>query len=310
MGKYIKRISCIEVKWPAFLNFGLTEMKRIPVRHIHAIQKEPGLAESFSIRDIHELLAGGDMVQELHRHDFFYILALKKGIGNHDIDFTSYAVKDNAVFIMRPAQVHQLVLKAGSRGYLMQFRDEFYFPHDKASKQLLRKASNINYYQLSSEGFVKLFDLLAHIFSEYMDKQERHQEVIKAYMGIFFIELSRQYSSGLPGNISLYTQERLEAFLELLEIHIFDHKQVSDYAAMLNLSVYQLNAVTKAALGKTCSELIDEYIILEARRYLLATSNQVNQIAYHLGYEDASYFIRFFKKHTGYSPESFRQNFI
>ncbi|HVU84548.1 MAG TPA: AraC family transcriptional regulator, partial [Puia sp.] len=269
-----------------------------------------GLSESFSIRDIHELLAGGDMVQELHRHDFFYILALKKGTGSHDIDFTSYAVSDNAVFIMRPAQVHQLVLKAGSAGYLMQFRDEFYFPHDKVSKQLLRKASNINHYQLNSKGFIKLFDLLAHIFQEYTDKQEKHQEVIKAFMGVFFIELFRQYSSSPADSINLYTQERLDAFLELLEIHVFDHKQVSDYAAMLNLSVYQLNAVTKTTLGKTCSELIDEYIILEARRYLLATSNQVNQIADYLGYEDVSYFIRFFKKHTGYSPESFRQNFI
>ncbi|MBL7932446.1 MAG: AraC family transcriptional regulator, partial [Bacteroidia bacterium] len=72
---------------------------------------------------------------------------------------------------------------------------------------------------------------------------------------------------------------------------------------------YQLNSITKSLLGKTCSEIINEQIILEARRYLLATSNQVNQIAYQLGYEDVSYFIRFFKKHTGHSPDSFRQNF-
>ena len=57
---------------------------------------------------------------------------------------------------------------------------------------------------------------------------------------------------------------------------------------MLNLSTYQLNAITKTTLGKTCSDLINEYIILEAKRYLLATSNKVNQIAYHLGYEDVS----------------------
>ena len=50
-------------------------------------------------------------------------------------------------------------------------------------------------------------------------------------------------------------------------------------------------------------------MILEAKRNLLATSNLVNQIADDLGHEDVSYFIRFFKKHTGYSPEAFRQNF-
>jgi len=78
---------------------------------------------------------------------------------------------------------------------------------------------------------------------------------------------------------------------------------------MMHLSAYQLNAITKTALGKTSSELINEWIILESKRNLLATTNQINQIAFQLGYEDVSYFIRFFKKHTGYSPEAFRANF-
>jgi AraC-like DNA-binding protein len=94
-----------------------------------------------------------------------------------------------------------------------------------------------------------------------------------------------------------------------MEAHISKLKQVSQYAEMLHLSSYQLNAITKSMLGKTCSAMIDEHIILESKRYLLATSGQVNQIAYQLGYEDVSYFIRFFKKHTGYSPEAFRKNF-
>jgi AraC-like DNA-binding protein len=104
-------------------------------------------------------------------------------------------------------------------------------------------------------------------------------------------------------------QQRLEEFLELIETHIASHKQVSEYAQMLSLSTYQLNAITKTTLGKTCSQLIDDTLILGAKRYLLATSNQITQIAYLLGYEDISYFSRFFKKHTGYSPEAFRQNF-
>jgi len=281
-------------------------MEKIPIRHINAIQKEPDFSENFSIRDIHGLLAGKDMVQELHRHDFFYILALKKGTGNHEIDFTPYTVCDNSVFFMRPGQVHQLVLKAGSTGYLMQFRVEFYSPHDKESSQLLRKASNRNHYQLDPDRLQKLLSILTYIFQEYKDKQERYQEVIKANMGIFFIELVRKFDSPSHNSASLYMQERLEEFLELLQAHIFNHKQVSHYAEMLNHSNWQLNAITKATVGKTCSEIINEYIILEAKRYFLGTSYQVKEIADHLGYEDVSYFIRFFKKHTGLSPNEFR----
>ena len=104
-------------------------------------------------------------------------------------------------------------------------------------------------------------------------------------------------------------QERLEEFLELLDIHITTHKQVSQYTDLMNLSPYQLNEITKATLGKTPSALINEHIILEAKRHLLATPNQIKDIADQLGYEDPSYFIRFFRKHTGYSPEAFRHNF-
>jgi hypothetical protein len=142
-------------------------MKNIPIRHIKATQKEPNLSGSFSIRDVRDLLAGKDMVQELHRHDFFYVLALKKGAGKHEIDFTSYEVNDNSVFLMRPGQVHQLTLKAGSTGYLMGFKTDFYYPLDKVANQLLRKASGLNLYQTDANGFKKLLSILACIFLEY-----------------------------------------------------------------------------------------------------------------------------------------------
>jgi len=283
-------------------------MKKIPIRRIDTTQKEPGFSGGFSIRDVRDLLAGKDMVQELHGHDFFHVLALKKGKGDHAIDFTPYKVYDNVVFFVRPGQVHQLTLGAGSTGYLMEFKTDFYYPHDQ-SNQLLRTASNTNLYQLDGDRFKKVLSILTYIFQEYTDKQEKYQEVIKSNLGILFIDLVRQNNKSLSNNVNSYTQERLEEFSELLETHIFSHKQVSQYAEMLNLSSYQLNAITKATLDKTCSELINEQIILESKRYLLATSNQVSQIANHLGYEDVSYFIRFFKKHTGYSPEAFRNNF-
>jgi AraC family transcriptional regulator, transcriptional activator of pobA len=289
-------------------------MKNIPIRCIQATPNEPTISEGFSIRDLGVLLDGQDMVQGLHRHDFFYILALKKGMGHHEIDFTAYEVSDRSVFFMRPGQVHQHTLKAGSTGYLMGFTTDFYYSQNKVPNysngyQLLRKASNASHYHLDANRFEKLLSLLACVFQEYTDKQERYLEVIKANLEILFIELIRQNSQIPPTHASPYTQERLEKFLELLEKHITSHKQVAQYADMLNLSPYQLNAITKAMLGKTGSDLINEYIILESKRHLLATSNQVIQIAYHLGYEDVSYFIRFFKKHTGHSPEAFRYNF-
>jgi AraC family transcriptional regulator, transcriptional activator of pobA len=285
-------------------------MDRIPTRQ-NISKKEPDSSESFSIRDIKVLLAGKDMVQALHRHDFFHVLALKKGRGNHEADFTSYEFCDKSLFFMRPGQVHQVNLKAGSTGYLMEFKTDFYIPPDKVSKMLMCKTINKNLCHQDAKRFQKLFYILTYIFREYTDKHAGYHDAIKAVLGVFFLELVRQRHNrkSPPDNKTQYMQERYEEFLELLETHVSDKKHVSQYADMLHLSSYQLNAITKATQGKMCSELITDHIILEVKRQLLATSSQVKEIAYHLGYEDISYFIRFFKSHTGYSPEAFRKSF-
>ena len=284
--------------------------KNIPIRRIHSAQHEPNSSGHFNIRSIRELLAGKDMTQEAHRHDFFFILALKKGMGRHAIDFVPYKVRDHTIFVLRPGQVHELSLKAGSTGYFMAFGTDFYSPHDKTPRELLRAASTTNYYPVNAKTLERPLAILHDIFREHTEKQYGHEEVIKANLGIFFIELARLHTKRTPAqDATRYLQDRLEAFTALLEKHVSQHKQVSEYADMLSITVYQLNAITKKLLGKTSSQLIDEHIILESKRYLLGTTNQVNQIATELGYEDVSYFIRFFKKHTGYSPEAFRIKF-
>jgi AraC family transcriptional activator of pobA len=285
-------------------------VKDIPIRKIHSAADEPRSAESFSIREVKDLFHGADLVQELHRHDFFYVLALQKGSGLHEIDFIPYEVCDHCIFFMRPGQVHQLMLKAGSTGFLMVFKTDYYHPDDHFLNQPLRVASHKNLCHMEADRFTRVLELLENISREYKSRQQGYHDVIKANLGILFIELIRQHrgNSDTPKSESDYTQERFEKFSALLETHITTHKQVSQYAEMLNLTPYQLNAITKKTLGKTGSELINGQIILEAKRYLRATTNQINQIAYHLGYEDASYFIRFFKKHCGHTPDAFRKN--
>src|SRR5581483_2082821 len=117
----------------------IRRIAKIPIRHIATTLKEPDLSGSFTIRDIETLLSGGDMVQELHRHSFFYVLVLQKGRGEHSIDFVPYTVEDYSIFFMRPGQVHRLVLKRGSKGFLIGFTDDFYAPLKTASRQILRK---------------------------------------------------------------------------------------------------------------------------------------------------------------------------
>lgn len=249
------------------------------------------------------------MVQQIHRHDFYFILVVDRGKGDHAIDFTPYPVVDQSIFFLRPGQVHELTLKQGSTGYLIEFSGDFPSRHN-VSNQRLRKIASKNYYRLTPENFRKLDAILAAILQEHVNKQEHYREAINAHLELFFIEMLRckQSEPSLSAN-QVHLQEQLAEFSSLVETHVTHHKQVSAYAEMMSLSSYQLNAITKATLGKTASELISDEIVLESKRQLLATTNQVKEIAYLMGYEDISYFIRFFRKQTGYSPEAFRQKF-
>jgi AraC family transcriptional activator of pobA len=270
-------------------------MENIPIRHISATVKEPEFSGSFNIRKVEDLLSGKKMVQELHRHSFFFVLVLPKAVGEHSIDFTPYPVGDGCVFFTRPGQVHQLSLASGTTGYMMAIEKEFYSPPARSAGK--------NYFLFEPDQVKKLMTLLNIVFQEYVEKQERHQEVIRSVLDVFFVQVLRQDSIGRNAD---YTQEKLDELLALIETEGVQNRQVAYYADKMHLSAWQLNAITKAAVGKTCSELVTDHVLLEAKRHLLATSGQINQIAGQLGFEDTSYFIRFFKKHTGSSPEAFR----
>lgn len=278
-------------------------MPKIPVRHI----KEPGFTGGFTIRRIEDLLNGEDLQQDVHRHDFYLLLLIEKGKGNHAIDFVPYPVTDNSLFFLRPGQVHELALKATCSGYLIEFSPAFYTTAATGAA-VFRKVSHKNHCKLQAKRFQRIYALAEQVMEEYEERDENYLQAIKARLDLLFIELLRQSKNPLlaKSDKANYAQEKLEAFTELLERNFTTHKKPADYAALLHLSNYQLNALTREAINKSSSEVITDYLLLEAKRQLLATSNQVNQIAYDMGFQDPSYFIRFFKKHTGQSPQEFR----
>jgi AraC family transcriptional regulator, transcriptional activator of pobA len=219
-------------------------MKPIPVRQIKSDRKSE--AANFHIRRVEDLLAGKDMVHELHRHNFYFILALEKGKGTHEIDFKTYPVHDHCLFMIRPGQVHRLTINAGSTGYLLEFNTGFYHLNDRGPNHFLRQATSTSLCEVDSAIFKKLHSVLSYIFRELNEKQGGYQQIIRSNLDIFFIELIRQRKENKSlskGNA--YEQERLEAFFELIEKNVATQKQVSAYADAMNISVFQLNNITR-----------------------------------------------------------------
>ena len=119
------------------------------------------------------VLNGKDLVHDLHKHDFYFILAVETGRGIHEIDFTRYDVHRNALFILRPGQVHMLQLAADSMGYLLEFDNTFYQPKNAKADQRWKKAASKNYCAVEEICFKKLLSFLSVISSRNTRRNRR-----------------------------------------------------------------------------------------------------------------------------------------
>jgi len=97
-------------------------------------------------------------------------------------------------------------------------------------------------------------------------------------------------------------------FMALVESHHLDHWPVARYAKTLGMSAERLNRMLRAETGRTALQLVHERLVREAQRRLLYIAAPVSRLAWELGFEDAAYFSRFFKRLVGLSPAQFRRD--
>jgi AraC family transcriptional activator of pobA len=102
--------------------------------------------------------------------------------------------------------------------------------------------------------------------------------------------------------------DRLRRFRLLIESHYLKHWPVERYARLLALSQSSLNRLCQSLTGGTAFDVIQQRLALEARRRLVYVAGSVSAIAAELGFKDAAYFCRFFRKHNGMSPIAFRRH--
>ena len=100
----------------------------------------------------------------------------------------------------------------------------------------------------------------------------------------------------------------IRKFNLLVEADYRTEHSVTYYAQRLNKSPKTLSNLFAIYNHKTPLQVIQERIIIEAKRLLYYTDRSVKQITFDLGFEDAAYFSNFFKKHTSLSPLEFRNN--
>jgi AraC-like DNA-binding protein len=243
-----------------------------------------------------------------HAHDFYLLLYITEGTGTHTVDLVTYELRPGSLFFLTPGQVHHWQLNADTRGYLVFFDTDFYlfrYPGSRLYEYPFFDHAHPPVLYLPNDE-LEIRPLFERIYAEYAASQLNQADVFRSYLHLG-LELAARHYPALPAAETNLAQQQIRQFGTLLNQHYRTKRSVSDYAELLHLTANHLNALCRRVLNKTASALIHERVITEAQRLLSHSALSVAQVAYELGFEDASYFVRYFRKYAGTTPEVFRQ---
>lgn len=253
-------------------------------------------------------------LEEVHSHSYFHLVYFTEGKGKHIIDFESFPIEKGMIYFMKPGQVHQWSFANNFDGFVINFSAHF-FDWLKINSTILDDFSFFRTFNLSEQVF-KIKEDQQAIVVEFFEKiliQSLNESTFKnlqialSLLELFIsVEKMKATSSALEIQENSH-QEFMKRFQNLLERDFKTERLPKTYAAELNVTTSYLNSMCKEYIGKSSGELIRDRVILEAKRLLVNFDLTINQISYSLNFNDNSYFVKFFKKYTGFTPEQFRK---
>jgi len=265
--------------------------------------KAPSFSESFKI--MHHAPINMPLITDAHKHDFYMLLIVAKGSGTHSIDFENYKVSDFTVFFLAPGQAHEWDLSPETTGYQILYAPQFLSGGHPDTPFF--KPKSIPFLEITGKNFNELSNELILIETEIAENFSYSEVIIQSRLHIILALLKRWYTDSYQTASTEKNGRLIQSFLSLLEGHYQQQSSVAFYAEKLHVTASYLNNVCKKESGQTAGEQIRDRILLEAKRMLTLTNEDIKEIAYGLGFNDTSYFSRFFKKYTNQTPITFRK---
>ncbi|MET4141074.1 AraC family transcriptional regulator [Pedobacter sp. UYP1] len=289
---------------------------KISEYHLHKDLPEKRQFEVFSLKEY--LKKNSPDTIRPHIHSFYQVLWFYEGEGAHFVDFKKYEVHPNTLFFIGKNQVHYFDEYLGYEGIMIHFNERFLVQNENDINFFLKyNLFNDPYQQpfckISAQAEKDLNMLMSQINTELSKADGFGQlELLRSYLNAFLIFAHREKANPhLNKENKLYATDekhlQLLRFIDLVESNYHGNLTISEYAALLNISSKTLTELTNKIIFKTPSMIIQERVMIEAQRLLTHSGLNVNQIGYKLGFEDPSYFVKYFKKYAKLSPGEFRK---
>lgn len=289
---------------------------KIPVLHIDQFETDQPLSEVYVNSFSNHIQENQDLIYKPHSHNFYLCVIFTAGTGTHEIDFNSYSIQPGKVFFLQPGQTHSWSFQTPPEGYIFFHSQEFYelkfLTHTLNSFPFYYSYQNPPVLQLSTEQLTFLSKLFKELYIEYLHSHLLKELKIVNTLNNIYIALTRNYAVDIHSEKFYSPQytKTLKRLENLIDKHFRQEKLPQFYAEKLHISTKHLNRVVKSTVNKTTHQLIAERIILEAKRLIVHSNDNLAHVAYALEFSDYAYFSKFFKSKTGVTPLDFRKKYL
>jgi AraC-like DNA-binding protein/mannose-6-phosphate isomerase-like protein (cupin superfamily) len=244
------------------------------------------------------------------KHSCHTLIFISSGQHVMKLGYQEFITTDNEIIVIPAGQIFSLEnVNNIHKGYICQFHPNILIGK-YGSREMLNdfdflKISGNPKIILAPEDLGAITNVLERLRKEYSETAFTDLNIVQSYLIALFYEMNK---NAIKTTKNISAAETITAkFKELIHDQIKTHHEVNYYASLLNITPNHLNKCVKTVTGKSAVKWIDDNIVLEAKYLLFQTTLTVGEIATQAGFEDQSYFSRFFKKLEGISPVQYRK---
>ncbi|MFM2317612.1 MAG: hypothetical protein RLZZ215_233 [Pseudomonadota bacterium] len=273
-----------------------------------SLSQQPSLVH---IEDIADRSRDNNWVIKPHRHTrLFQILLLINGCLQVKLEDQQHQLQGNWAVSIPPSCIHGFEFPADTQGIVLSVEASLLNSPTQPFQGLARLLDQPHTISFTDQDvlFIQFKTYLELIRQELKHLYLGQEAMLSWLMGSLLMTLWRQlqYSHAQVQN-NPKSSQTFQQFRHLLETHYREQWDVQTYAKALHTSISSLNRLCQEKAGNSAKGLIQERVLLEAKRRLIYTQESLERVAESLGFKDPAYFSRFFKNLAGVPPSDYRK---
>ncbi len=262
-----------------------------------------------------------------HSHAFLEIVFVAKGTGTTIIDDQRYPISRGDVYIINTGSVHSYAAVKGFEYYDILVVPDFFSAKERKDFDRLEGFYELFFLESmfrKEEGFrsrlhlharqtLEIELLVQRLHAELQSRRNGYEIACKGCFLLLLAELCRHYTIQVGAGkrdaaIMTGRRQAIARAIEYIEQHYADQFDMKQLASMAYFSSSHFRSVFRQHAGISPLEFLNQHRIEKAKELLLKTALNVAEIAYQVGFHDAGYFTRMFRKSEMKTPLAFRKS--